>query len=89
MLILGHARGTPETMQREPYYDDTLAEVGDELAAAVSEATSAGIAADRIVVDPGIGFGKRGVSGPATVDHCSHGVSSFGRIGGRLARSRR
>lgn len=59
LLIIGHARGTPETMQREPYYDDTLAEVGDELAAAVSGANAAGIAAERIVVDPGIGFGKR------------------------------
>jgi dihydropteroate synthase len=59
VLILGHARGTPETMQREPFYDDAVAEVGDELAAAVSEARSAGVATDRIAVDPGIGFGKR------------------------------
>jgi dihydropteroate synthase len=59
VLILGHARGTPETMQREPFYDDTVAEVGNELAAAVSEARSAGVATDCIAVDPGIGFGKR------------------------------
>jgi dihydropteroate synthase len=59
VLILGHARGTPETMQREPFYDDTLAEVGNELAAAVSEARLAGVATDCIAVDPGIGFGKR------------------------------
>jgi dihydropteroate synthase len=59
VLILGHARGTPETMQREPSYDDAIAEVADELAAAISEACSAGVATDRIAVDPGIGFGKR------------------------------
>jgi dihydropteroate synthase len=59
VLILGHARGTPETMQREPFYDDAVAEVGDELAAAVSEACAAGVATDRIAVDPGIGFAKR------------------------------
>lgn len=59
MLIIGHSRGTPDTMQREPSYDDAVAEVGDELAKAVSLAHSAGVAMDAIVVDPGIGFGKR------------------------------
>jgi dihydropteroate synthase len=59
VLIIGHARGTPETMQREPHYDDVLAEVGDELARSISEARAAGVAEERIAIDPGIGFGKR------------------------------
>jgi dihydropteroate synthase len=59
VLILGHARGTPETMQRDPRYDDVVAEVGDELGQAVARALDAGVADDRISIDPGIGFGKR------------------------------
>jgi dihydropteroate synthase len=59
VLILGHARGTPETMQREPRYADAVGEVADELALAAARARSAGVATDQLVVDPGIGFGKR------------------------------
>jgi dihydropteroate synthase len=58
-LILGHSRGTPETMQRDPSYHDTLAEVTAELRAAVERARAAGVPDDHLVVDPGIGFGKR------------------------------
>ncbi|HSJ98153.1 MAG TPA: dihydropteroate synthase, partial [Myxococcota bacterium] len=58
-LILGHLRGVPATMQDAPHFDDVLAEVGDELAACVAAAERAGVAPERIVVDPGIGFGKR------------------------------
>ncbi|MGE4608915.1 MAG: dihydropteroate synthase [Myxococcota bacterium] len=58
-LILGHLRGTPETMQDEPYFDDVCAEVADELAESVSLARVAGVPDDQLAVDPGIGFGKR------------------------------
>jgi dihydropteroate synthase len=58
-LLLGHSRGTPETMQQRPRYADVLVEVGDELAAAVRRAEAAGIPRARLSVDPGIGFGKR------------------------------
>lgn len=58
-LVLGHLRGTPETMQDDPHFDDVLAEVAAELAACVSRAGEAGVPAERIVVDPGLGFGKR------------------------------
>ncbi len=58
-LLLGHCRGTPETMQQSPQYDDVLAEVGSELEASVQRALAAGIPRDRLCVDPGIGFGKR------------------------------
>src|SRR5690606_21952712 len=58
-LVLGHLRGVPATMQQDVHFDDVLAEVGDELAACVARAERAGVAPERIAVDPGIGFGKR------------------------------
>lgn len=58
-LILGHLRGEPATMQEGPHFDDVLREVGDELAASVAAALAAGVPAERLVVDPGLGFGKR------------------------------
>jgi dihydropteroate synthase len=58
-LVLGHLRGTPETMQENPHYDDVLREVGDELAESLGAALRAGVPAEHIAVDPGIGFGKR------------------------------
>ncbi len=59
VLILGHLRGIPATMQDDPRFDDVLAEVGDELAARIDRAVAAGVRIERIVVDPGLGFGKR------------------------------
>lgn len=53
-----HMRGTPETMQREPGYDDVGAEILDALEAALRRAEGRGISRDRLWVDPGIGFGK-------------------------------
>ena len=57
-VVLAHMQGTPETMQREPRYDDASLDVFDMLAAHVSAAEAAGIQRDKIIVDPGIGFGK-------------------------------
>ncbi|WP_375261310.1 dihydropteroate synthase [Palleronia sp.] len=57
-ICLMHARGDPATMQNEPRYDDVLLDVYDHLAARIDVAESHGIPRDRIVVDPGIGFGK-------------------------------
>ncbi len=57
-VCLMHKKGEPATMQRDPHYDDVVAEVRDFLAGRVRAATAAGIAAERIVVDPGFGFGK-------------------------------
>lgn len=54
-----HARGDPETMQEDPRYDDVLLDVFDFLAAQVAMLEEMGIPRARIVVDPGIGFGKR------------------------------
>jgi dihydropteroate synthase len=58
-VILMHMRGTPETMQDAPSYRDPVAEVAGELAERVSAAKAAGLGPGSIVVDPGIGFGKR------------------------------
>jgi len=58
-VLIGHARGTPDVMQRDPQYADVIREVGDELAASVAIAEAAGIPRARLAVDPGIGFGKR------------------------------
>ncbi|MBC7141694.1 MAG: dihydropteroate synthase [Rhodobacteraceae bacterium] len=57
-VCLMHAQGTPATMQADPRYDDVLLDVYDFLAARIAAAEAAGIPRDRIVVDPGIGFGK-------------------------------
>ncbi|MEZ5912602.1 MAG: dihydropteroate synthase [Paracoccaceae bacterium] len=57
-VCLMHAQGEPETMQDDPRYDDVLLDVYDFLAERVAAAEAAGIARHRIVVDPGIGFGK-------------------------------
>ena len=57
-VCLMHARGTPETMQDDPRYDDVLLDVYDALAARIAAAEAAGIRRERIIVDPGIGFGK-------------------------------
>ena len=56
-LILMHIKGTPKTMQQNPYYDNVVEEVYDVLFERVSAAESLGI--DKIFIDPGIGFGKR------------------------------
>ena len=57
-LALMHMQGTPDTMQHAPRYDDVVGEVAHFLAERVRFAIDHGVAKDRIVVDPGIGFGK-------------------------------
>lgn len=60
-LIVMHIRGTPETMQVDPHYENTVAEVRQELDQRVRLLLERGADPLSIVVDPGIGFGKRGV----------------------------
>lgn len=57
-VVLMHHQGEPATMQREPHYGDVLIEVYDWLAARIAAAEAAGIARGRILIDPGLGFGK-------------------------------
>lgn len=61
-VMLMHMQGEPGTMQADPRYDDVVAEVRDYLAARAEAAVAAGVARERIWLDPGLGFGK-------TVDH--------------------
>ena len=58
-IILMHMRGTPKTMQENPSYKNTIKEIYNELEESVSLALKAGIKKDNIIIDPGIGFGKR------------------------------
>jgi dihydropteroate synthase len=58
-LILGHLRGTPETMQQQIHFTDVVREVADELAESARVAERAGVSRTRLAVDPGIGFGKQ------------------------------
>lgn len=57
-LVVGHMRGVPETMQSDIHFHDVVKEVSEELLASVQRALEAGVAQDKIWVDPGIGFGK-------------------------------
>jgi dihydropteroate synthase len=57
-LVLMHMRGEPKTMQEHPTYRDVVGEVREHLRGRVEAAELAGVAAERIAVDPGIGFGK-------------------------------
>ncbi|HLK42988.1 MAG TPA: dihydropteroate synthase [Thermoleophilia bacterium] len=57
-LCLMHMQGEPKTMQEHPHYDDVTAEVAAHLRAQADIALAAGVRADQISVDPGIGFGK-------------------------------
>lgn len=61
-VVLMHAQGLPETMQNDPRYGDVVGEVFAHLAERIEVAVDAGIAFERIITDPGIGFGK-------TVEH--------------------
>lgn len=59
-VVLMHMRGVPKTMQKEIRFDDVVTDVARELRAFRDAAIAAGIDAEQIVVDPGIGFGKTG-----------------------------
>ena len=57
-VCLMHIQGEPRTMQADPHYDDVVREVRDFLVERALTCEAAGIARDRIVIDPGFGFGK-------------------------------
>ncbi|OCX61049.1 dihydropteroate synthase [Thioclava sp. SK-1] len=76
-ICLMHSQGTPEIMQEDPRYTDVLLEVYDYLEARIALAESEGISREKIVVDPGIGFGK-------TLQHnlaLLRGISLFHSLG--------
>ncbi len=57
-VVLMHMKGTPRTMQHSPQYKDVVKEIYDNLEKWISYAISKGIEPNRIMIDPGIGFGK-------------------------------
>jgi dihydropteroate synthase len=57
-VICMHMQGTPQTMQIAPHYDDVVRDVADYLAGRLTAMEDAGIPRERVVIDPGIGFGK-------------------------------
>jgi len=57
-LVLMHSKGTPQTMQRHPRYRNVVHEVYDFLEKQIKQAIAGGISKARLVIDPGIGFGK-------------------------------
>jgi len=58
-VVIMHMRGEPKTMQNSPRYDNVIYEVKRFLSDRVKEVIAAGISAEKIIIDPGIGFGKR------------------------------
>lgn len=75
-LALMHMRGTPETMQEDPRYDDVVAEVLTFLIGRAEQAVRAGIARKRLLIDPGIGFGKRKQDNLVLLAHLDRFVAS-------------
>jgi len=57
-VVLMHMQGNPKTMQEDPHYEDVVGEVKNFLADAIHSAEEAGIDRNKIIADPGIGFGK-------------------------------
>lgn len=77
-VILMHMRGTPTDMYAQARYDDVVADVARELGQRIDAAESAGIARDRIVIDPGIGFAKTAEQSLALLRRLSE-LGSIGR----------
>jgi dihydropteroate synthase len=57
-VVIMHIQGTPRDMQKDPKYADVIGEISDYLAEGIATAEAAGLTRERMVVDPGIGFGK-------------------------------
>ena len=75
-VCIMHMQGEPRTMQSDPRYTDVVREVGEFLEGRARSAEAAGIARERIVLDPGFGFGK-------TLDHNLHLLRSLGGLSAR------
>ncbi len=75
-VCLMHSQGTPENMQDNPQYGDVVLDVYDYLSARIETCVKAGITKDKLVVDPGIGFGKTLDHNLALIDQISmfHGL---------------
>ena len=74
-VVINHMKGTPGTMQQAPSYRHVIPEIVADLYALVDAALQAGVAGDKIIIDPGIGFGKRGSHNLAILRHIPAFVS--------------
>ena len=68
-VVLMHMKGEPRTMQADPHYEDVVAEVTGWLVARAEAAVAAGVARERIWLDPGLGFGKTAAHNLALTAH--------------------
>ncbi|MES2580084.1 MAG: dihydropteroate synthase [Pseudomonadota bacterium] len=76
-VCLMHMQGTPQTMQLNPQYNDVVSEVKDFLQQRLQVCEAAGIAKDRILLDPGFGFGKTRAHNITLIQH----LASFSSLG--------
>ena len=58
-IVEMHIKGTPKNMQKDPHYDDVVLEINEKFKEILEKLRSAGVDEERVVLDPGIGFGKR------------------------------
>jgi dihydropteroate synthase len=79
-VVLGHWRGPSADMYARAEYTDLVREVSEELLERIAAAAAAGIPPSRVIVDPGIGFGKRGSQNWQTL----HGLTQFAGLGRRI-----
>ncbi len=77
-VVLLHMKGTPRTMQDDPYYDDVIKEIADYFEQRIAFAATRGIAEEKIILDVGIGFGKRTIDNLMLIKHLS-AFKKFGR----------
>ena len=76
-VIVMHIQGTPQTMQTDPRYDDVVADLCQHFSRRLDELEAAGIARERIVLDPGIGFGKTAEQNLELLSH----IANFHELG--------
>jgi dihydropteroate synthase len=77
-LVLMHSRGTPETMQKIAPADDLFTDVIDDLQTAVTEAERRGVSKEKLILDPGLGFGKTPEQNLQLINGLDRLVNAFG-----------
>ncbi|XSG86350.1 MAG: dihydropteroate synthase [Methylohalobius sp. ZOD2] len=75
-IVLMHMQGTPKTMQNNPRYEDVVEEILDFLQARALAAQEAGVPRELILIDPGIGFGKRKIDNLRLLAHLDRFVAT-------------
>ena len=76
-VVCMHIRGTPQTMQHDPRYDNVVEDLFDHFSTRIAELERAGLPRERVVIDPGIGFGKTAEHNVAILSH----IARFHELG--------